>query len=297
MSQYALMGQGSSSPILPFFSLWNKQWKVTSKPRSWTVSYIADTTSGVTGRQLNSFCMHRSMTWKMSWVKRTKMPTSDGPLLLKEGNYLDKDRASNRLLTSSLCSVQKHRHIAPECKYMLKTQKEGRDIAKWDTQELKSSLLAWKSATKHCGKIQTRMWWKFASKSWHHLQSLQNSGFSQLNDTLKLITGFQMTVNSCQACPVCEVICICVSCWFLKPGCTISVNAYSMEKHLTAQYLTSRTCFREIGKQAMTSTNPRLSFSPYYSYDVFLQHQEPHSSLRCPWARESSLCFPAAALS
>lgn len=127
-----------------------------------------------------------------------------------------------------------------------------------------SSLLAWKSATKRCGKIQIRIWQKFASKSWHHLQSLQNSAFSQLNDSLKLITGFQMTMNSCQACPVCKVICICASCWFSKPGSTLSVTAHSMEKHLTAQYLGSRTCFREIGKQAMTSTNPRLSFFPCY---------------------------------
>lgn len=127
-----------------------------------------------------------------------------------------------------------------------------------------SSLLAWKPATKHCRKIQTRIWPKSASKSWHHLQPLQNSAFSQLNDFLKLITGFQMTVNSCQACPVCKVICIRSSCWFSKPGSTLSVNAYSVEKHLTAQYLTSRTCSREIRKQAVTSTKPRLSFSPCY---------------------------------
>lgn len=72
-----------------------------------------------------------------------------------------------------------------------------------------------------------------------------------------------MTVNSCQACPVCKVICICVSCWFLNPGCAISVKARSMEKHLTARYLTRRTCFREIGKPATAPTNHTLSFSPY----------------------------------
>lgn len=160
-----------------------------------------------------------------------------------------------------------------------------------------SSQLAWKPVTKHCGKIQTRSWGEAASKSWHHLRSLRNSALRQLNDILELITGFQMTMNSC---PVCKAICIWVKCRFGKSGSPISTNACSKGKHPTAQGLPSRACFWEIGKQATASTNPRLSFSLlviYYFCDVLLQHQEPHSSLRCPWAQGELLTLPSSSIS
>lgn len=215
------------------------------------------------------------------------MLTSNGPLLLKEENYQSKDKD---------CAYQQAVNLVPAlhteaqvyCTWMYLhvegTERRSRHSKTRHSRTENSSLLAWKSATKHCGKRQTRTWQNFASKSWHHLRSLQNSAFSQLNDILKLITGFQMTINSCQACPVHKVTCISLIWWVLKPGSTISVNAYSTEKHLMAQHLTNRTCFREIGKQAMTPTNPRLSFSPCHNAcDVFLQCQEPHPSLRCSW--------------
>lgn len=142
-----------------------------------------------------------------------------------------------------------------------------------------SSQLAWKPVTKHCGKIQTRSGGEAASKSWHHLRSLRNSALRQLNDILELITGFQMTMNSC---PVCKAICIWVKCRFGKSGSPISTNACSKGKHPTAQGLPSRACFWEIGKQAMASTNPRLSFSPCYLLFLWCAPSAPRATLLPP---------------
>lgn len=142
-----------------------------------------------------------------------------------------------------------------------------------------SLLLAWKPVTKHCGKIQSRSWGEAASKSWHHLWSLWNSAPRQLNDILELITGFQMTMSSC---PVCKAICIWVKCWFGKSGSPIFINACSKGKHPTAQGLPSRACFWEIGKQAMPSTNPRLSFFPCYLLFLWCAPSAPRATLLPP---------------